>query len=144
MRELTLEWTDNNQRHTYIVGSQKVKIGRDPSRCDLVIQHPTVSGLQAEIFFRAEQGQFCIRDLRGEPNPPLVDGARITASEAVLQPNSIIYLGQVAIKVTAIAIAADSAGYSLQCPNPRCGRQVAYEYIELGCPLVWHFIGGSG
>jgi hypothetical protein len=132
MRELTLEWSDQNQHHTYKVGHQKVRIGRDPARCDLIISHPTVSGLQAEVFFRADRGQFYIRDLRGEPNPPLVDGVRITSGEAMLQPQSLVYLGQVAIKV--VAIATDNSGYQLRCPNPHCGRQVAYEYLELACP----------
>ncbi|AFY71032.1 Forkhead-associated protein [Thalassoporum mexicanum PCC 7367] len=133
MPELTLEWTDINQRQCHRIGDQRVRIGRDPARCDLIIQHPTVSALQAEIFFNADRGQFYVRDLRGEPNPPLVDGVRITGGEAALHPHSLIYLGQVAIKIAAIVVAAN-ADYGLRCPNPRCGREVAYEYLELACP----------
>ena len=58
MNSLTLQWHDAGEEKTQIVYEQQpsknpgtVRIGRDPKRCDIVLSHPTVSGLHVEIFF---------------------------------------------------------------------------------------------
>ncbi|WP_200906258.1 FHA domain-containing protein [Limnoraphis robusta] len=52
MNELTLKWIEANQLHIQTFKEEqpskypgRIRIGRDPHRCDVVLSHPTVSGL---------------------------------------------------------------------------------------------------
>ncbi len=110
MNSLTLQWHDANQEQTQIIYEQQpsknpgtVRIGRDPLRCDIVLSHPTVSGLHVEIFFNSQEKRFYIRSLR-EKNPPLVDGNQLVRGDALLNQGSIICLGQMQLKVINISI----------------------------------------
>ena len=110
MNSLTLKWHDANQEQTQIIYEQQpsknpgtVRIGRDPLRCDIVLSHPTVSGLHVEIFFNSQEKRFYIRSLR-EKNPPLVDGNQLVRGDALLNQGSIICLGQMQLKVINISI----------------------------------------
>ncbi|MGQ4645790.1 FHA domain-containing protein [Lyngbya aestuarii] len=163
MYEITLEWQENNHHRIEIIRDQQpsknpgtVRLGRDPVRCDLVLNEPTVSGLHVEIFFNLSTSTFGLRNLRNT-NPPLVDGRQITQGEAPLNQGSIIYLGQMQLKVVAVSLvgtsnlipktilmppaisttakanqsAPDGVSYGLNCPN--CGRVSHYERLALGC-----------
>lgn len=79
------------------------RIGRDPSRCDLVLGNPTVSGLHVEIFFDSQLQGFFIRNLR-QSNPPLVDDQQLLDNVLPLFEGSTIYLGQQELKVAAVSI----------------------------------------
>lgn len=110
MNSLTLQWHDAGEEKTQIVYEQQpsknpgtVRIGRDPKRCDIVLSHPTVSGLHVEIFFNSQQKRFYIRTLR-EKNPPLVDGKQLLKGDALLNEGSILCLGQMQLKVININI----------------------------------------
>jgi pSer/pThr/pTyr-binding forkhead associated (FHA) protein len=110
MNVLTLQWQDKNQNITqYIYEKQPskhpgtVRIGRDTLQCDIILTHPTVSGLHVEIFFHGQQQQFYIRNLR-EPNPPVINNQQLIKGEMALGKGSIIYLGQQKLEVTAISI----------------------------------------
>ena len=110
MNSLTLQWHDAGEEKTQIIYEQQpsknpgtVRIGRDPKRCDVVLSHPTVSGLHVEIFFNSQQKQFYIRTLR-EKNPPLVDGKQLVRGDALLNEASILCLGQMQLKVISINI----------------------------------------
>lgn len=110
MNQLTLEWQESGQQQTKIISDQQasknpgtVRIGRDPVRCDIVLSHPTVSGLHVEIYFNTWQQRFFLRNLR-EQNPPWVDGGRLDVPEVALNQGTTIYLGEVQLKVTAISI----------------------------------------
>ncbi|YAF94913.1 MAG: FHA domain-containing protein [Nodularia sp. CChRGM 3473] len=112
MNALTLQWHDAGQdkiQHIYEQQPSKnpstVRIGRDPLRCDIVLSNPTVSGLHVEIFFHTQQQRFYLRNLRS-PNPPLVDGQQLVQGEMPLNEGSIIYLGQMKLQVTRMAIAS--------------------------------------
>jgi hypothetical protein len=67
------------------------------------LSHPTVSGLHVEIFFNSQEKQFYIRTLR-EKNPPLVNQNQLVRGDASLNEGTIIYLGQVQLKVINISI----------------------------------------
>jgi FHA domain len=166
MNQLTLEWQDAAQRKTKTLSDQQptkypgtIRLGRDPVRCDIVLSHPTVSGLHIEIFFNPGVGQFYLRNLR-ESNPPWVDGTRLNIPEVPLNQGSTIYLGEIAMQVTAISIDANNLVshvpptilvapnapaaihpsttkppnpiYGLECPH--CQRICPYERLDLGCP----------
>ncbi|MDZ7958856.1 MAG: FHA domain-containing protein [Aulosira sp. DedQUE10] len=110
MNALTLQWHDAGQDRTQNIYEQQpsknpgtVRIGRDPLRCDIVLSNPTVSGLHIEIFFNPQQQHFYIRNLRSQ-NPPLVDRQQLAQGELPLREGSIIQLGQMEVKVTAILI----------------------------------------
>ena len=110
MNSLTLQWRDAAQEKTQIIYEQQpsknpgtVRIGRDPQKCDIVLSHPTVSGLHVEIFFNSEQKRFHIRTLR-EKNPPLVDGKQLFRGDTSLNQGSILCLGQMELKVISITI----------------------------------------
>ncbi|MTJ06267.1 MULTISPECIES: FHA domain-containing protein [unclassified Anabaena] len=159
MNTLTLHWQDKDQnitQHIYEQQSSKnpgtVRLGRDPLQCDIILTHPTVSGLHVEIFFHAQQQQFYIRNLR-EPNPPLINNQQLIKGEMALGKGSIIYLGQQKIEVTAISVhkiisptiippqlqihsptpvTRPTPVYGLQCS--RCHKISPAENLKIGCP----------
>ncbi|NJL62897.1 MAG: FHA domain-containing protein [Methylacidiphilales bacterium] len=166
MSALTIKWYDAGQEKTQTIYEQQpsknpgtVRIGRDPLRCDIVLSHPTVSGLHVEIFFNSQQQKFFIRNLR-EQNPSVVDGRRLTRGEQPLNQGSVILLGQTNIQVTGISTIEATVlspppvnfrsqpghtpvvakpllsqhhkpSYGLQCP--RCDRVSPHEHLEIGC-----------
>lgn len=161
MHELTLTWTENRQVRTQTIRDQQpsknpgtVRIGRDPARCDIVLTEPTVSGLHVEIFFNPQQKCFYLRNLR-HTNPPMVDGKNIIQGEVPLREGSVIYLGQMGIKVLGVTVSTLGVAptvlmppqqykipnqppspvpaiYGLQCP--KCDRISPYSRLDLGCP----------
>ncbi|AKG19935.1 FHA domain-containing protein [Calothrix sp. 336/3] len=166
MNRLTLQWYDAGEMKTQQITAQQpskhpgtVRIGRDPIRCDIILTHPTVSGLHVEIFFHPQQKLFLIRNLR-EQNPPMIDGKQLFQGETPIQESSIIYLGQQQLQVTALTISrhanailspspiipvknptppsnqasvpAAQPVYGLECPN--CHRISSIEHLQVGCP----------
>jgi hypothetical protein len=161
MNEITLEWQEagqirretirDRQRSTY---PGTVRLGRDLTRCDIVLSDPTVSGLHVEIFFNSSTQSFAVRNLR-ITNPPIVDGRQLINGEAPVSRGSTIYLGQVELTVVAVTHAVPNNGipatilmppqvfaavyqpapavvsYGLQCPH--CRRVSSYDRIDLGC-----------
>ncbi|WP_413165033.1 FHA domain-containing protein [Capilliphycus salinus ALCB114379] len=158
MNELTLKWIEANQLQIRTLHPQQpskhpgtIRIGRDPHRCDVVLSHPTVSGLHVEIFFDTTSDQFRVRSLR-DSNPPRIDGQLLSSTEATLNPGSHLCLGQVELEVVSISTPTPeipptillppnpvypikpqttSPQYGLQCP--KCDRLTPYEQIDLGC-----------
>ncbi|GAA6624045.1 FHA domain-containing protein [Scytonema sp. NUACC26] len=115
MNSLTLQWQDAGKDKTQNIYEQQqtknqgtVRIGRDPIRCDIVLSHPTVSGLHVEIYFHSQQQCFLIINLR-EQNPPLVDGQQLVRGTLRLHQGSTIYLGQQQLLVTAVSISSTSS-----------------------------------
>ena len=151
MSELTLQWFEAGQCRTHqIVEGQPTlvsgvfRIGRDPGRCDLVLPERSVSGLHVEIIFRTNYHQVAVRNLRPK-NPPLVDGFQLVDGEAPLHLGSRIQLGRLELLVQALHFSSltpqsspprPGESYGLQCPNPQCGKVLAYsqEILQQGCP----------
>ncbi|BAZ06405.1 FHA domain-containing protein [Calothrix sp. NIES-3974] len=166
MNALTLQWHDAGQERTQTIYENQpsknygtVRIGRDPSRCDIVLTNPTVSGLHVEIFFSHQYQQFMIRNLRSQ-NPPLVNGQRLVQGELPIHQGSTFLLGDASIHVFAVSItssnsipatilaipepgqnqnhqhshpALQSQGtYGLECP--KCHRVSSIEHLQVGCP----------
>ena len=157
MPSLTLEWTEAGQLITQTIEGKQasrnpgtIRIGRDRTRCDLVLSNPTVSGLHVEIFFNDQANIFYLRNLR-DSNPPLVDGIILNQGEAVLNLGSQIQLGQVQLKVVSLSV--DVSGvpptvllppnpnlalgllgseYGLMCP--KCSHISCYSQLDMGCP----------
>lgn len=164
MNELTLQWQEAGQQKTHKIYEQErcinpgtVRIGRDPARCDILLTHPTVSGLHVEVFFHSQQHRFYLRNLRTS-NPPVVDGQQLIQGEVALSQGSTIYLGQMQVKVIAVSVPATSsvpqtilippqpragtphpstpaappkAVYGLMCP--KCHQISPYEQLNFGC-----------
>ena len=160
MCSITLEWTEAGQLVTHTIQEKQatknpgtVRIGRDRARCDLVVSHPTVSGLHVEIFFNDQENVFYLRNLR-DSNPPLVDGKILNQGEAVLNSGTYIYLGQVEVKVVSVFLgtsgvpptvllpppanvaqypsATGPTEYGLKCP--KCLHISPYSQLDIGCP----------
>lgn len=158
-KQLNLTWTEAGVRQTQTIQNGQptknpgtVRLGRDPTKCDVVFSHSSVSGLHVEIFFNQELQEYVVRNLR-ESNPPLVDGKILASGEATLTSGSRIHLGQVQIDVvsvfaTAVAIPltvllsapvvqsssspTGPSSYGLQCP--KCSRVSPYAQLSAGCP----------
>lgn len=160
MHELTLEWQENIQRRIETIHDRQpsknpgtVRIGRDPTRCDVVLSDPTVSGLHVEIFFNPLTHAFALRNLR-DTNPPLVDGQQVAWGEIPLRQGSTIYLGQLELKVVAVSVTPQhhhipptvlippqapaaayqlvpDISYGLECPT--CHRVSGYDRMDFGC-----------
>jgi hypothetical protein len=166
MNQLTLEWHDLGQDKIQKIYENQpsknpgtVRIGRDPQRCDIVLRDPTVSGLHVEIFFQPQEECFYIRNLRLS-NPPIIDEQQLIRGDAPLRKGSLIYLGQMELKVTDVSVlvsssvpqtilipphprglhppqqptpaAAPQGVYGLMCP--KCHRVSSMQHLELGCP----------
>ncbi len=106
--ELTLEWEEADEIKSYKISNNqftknpgKIRIGRDPQDCDLVLSEATVSALHVEIFFNQEKEKFYLRNLRHK-NPPILDGQLLLAGEMPLTISSILRLGQQNLKVKGI------------------------------------------
>ncbi len=159
MSKLTLEWQEENIIKNFIFQGKDrddqpnlIEIGRDPSRCNLVLTHPTVSALHVKIRYDDRTYQFYLSNLR-ETNPPLVDGQKIIQGETPLKLYSQIYLGKVLLIVKSIQsksparviiprskpqitpqippIRSIQELYQLKCSG--CGRNCPYDWIDLGC-----------
>lgn len=110
LHELTLSWYENGELRSCTIEENResknqgrIRIGRDPQLCDVVIPDVSVSGLHAEIFFNTVKQKFYLRNLR-QQNPPIVDGNLLLAGEMPLANKSNIRLGRQQLKVSAIAV----------------------------------------
>ncbi|MGB3653155.1 MAG: FHA domain-containing serine/threonine-protein kinase, partial [Rivularia sp. (in: cyanobacteria)] len=106
--ELTLEWEETNETKTFKITNNhltktpgKIRIGRDPQDCDVILSEPTVSALHVEIFFNQEKEKFYLRNLRHK-NPPILDGQLLLAGEMPLSISSVLRLGRQHLKVKGI------------------------------------------
>jgi serine/threonine-protein kinase len=106
VQELTLEWTEQGQTRTQIIRPQqptkfpgRVRVGRDPAQCDIVLSNPTVSALHIEIVFDSQR--FLVRNLR-ENNPLYINGQPLSQGEATLHQGSVLRLGEAEVRVTSI------------------------------------------
>ncbi|NCJ08105.1 FHA domain-containing protein [Synechococcales cyanobacterium C] len=155
MPELLLQWTEAGQVKTFSIRDQQpsrhpgtVRLGRDPDQCDLVFGDRSVSGLHAEIYYQPQDQQFYLRNLR-PTNPPAIDGISLPQGQKPLHLGSTIQLGRVVLTVARlsagdhgvlappISLPPDLENvYSLQCPNPRCGKVSPYSetLLRQGCP----------
>ncbi|MBD2569182.1 FHA domain-containing protein [Anabaena lutea] len=138
MNSLTLQWQDAGQSKTQQVYDQQssknpgtIRIGRDPLRCDIILTHPTVSGLHVEIFFHSQQQRFYIRNLR-ETNPPQIDGKSLIQGEMMLSKGSLIYLGQQQLQVTDISI--NSIPATILVPPQQPPVQSGYNHPKKSLP----------
>ena len=118
MHELTLEWVEAGQLKSQTLSDKQssknpgtIRIGRDPQACDIVLSETTVSRLHVEIFFHSQQQCFYLRSLQ-EGNPPIVNGQPLLTGEVALSQGSNLRLGQLDLRVSAIALKHDLAGYT--------------------------------
>ncbi|WP_416674060.1 protein kinase domain-containing protein [Egbenema bharatensis] len=128
VHELTLQWVEGGQAHSQIISPQqpsrqagRIRIGRDPVRCDIVLSDITVSGLHVEIFFNTHDRSFYVRNLR-ETNPPLVDGQLLTYGERQLSQGSTLRLGHIDLHVSMIVLRQYPPGQlplNAQLPTPK-------------------------
>jgi eukaryotic-like serine/threonine-protein kinase len=125
LHELTLEWSENGEiRSCTIEENQqsknpgRIRIGRDPQVCDVVIPDVSVSGLHAEIFFNTVKQKFYLRNLR-QQNPPIVDGKLLLAGEMSISVGSGIRLGRQQFKVSAINTKKVPIDYSSISQTPQ-------------------------
>ncbi|BAZ38901.1 serine/threonine protein kinase [Calothrix sp. NIES-4101] len=110
LHELTLEWHEDGEIRTCTIEENqqsknfgRIRIGRDPQVCDIVIPEATVSALHAEIFFNGSKNRFYIRNLR-QKNPPIIDGQMLLAGEMPLISGSHLRLGRQRFTVSNIKI----------------------------------------
>lgn len=107
VQELTLEWTEQGQTRSQIIRPQqptkfpgRVRVGRDPAQCDIVLSNPTVSALHIEIVFDSQE-RFLVRNLR-QNNPLYINGQPLSQGEAALHQGSVLRLGEAEVRVTSI------------------------------------------
>lgn len=102
--ELSLEWIEEGCLKTQSIALNKVtkqpgvtRIGRDPSRCDIVLADGSVSGLHVEIGYDHTHQSFYIQNLR-ESNPPIINHQPLLQGRRVLLPENILQLGNLQIR----------------------------------------------
>ncbi|AKG22037.1 protein kinase domain-containing protein [Calothrix sp. 336/3] len=118
LHQLTLEWHEEGEIKTRtIIEKQnsknpgKIRIGRNPQECDIILPDPTISGLHVEIFFHSHKQKFYLRNLR-QKNPPIVDGHMLLAGEMPLAVGSSLRLGLQNFKVSDISCEELPSGYT--------------------------------
>ncbi|MEH2257461.1 FHA domain-containing protein [Nostoc sp.] len=117
MNALTLKWNEAGKQNTKQIDDQQLenncgtfRIGRDPNRCNMVLNSSTVSSLHIEIYFNTQIQRFCIRNLRGAQNPVLVNGIQLVQDEEfTLNKGSIIALGNQKIKIADLSVSANTS-----------------------------------
>jgi hypothetical protein len=102
--ELSLEWIEEGCLKTQSITLNKVtkqsgvtRIGRDPSRCDIVLADGSISGLHVEIGYDHTLHSFYIQNLR-ESNPPIINHEPLLKGRRVLLPENILQLGNLQIR----------------------------------------------
>lgn len=170
MNQIILEWKEAGHIKTLTLTDASptknpgtIRIGRDPSRCDLILPNLTVSGLHIEIFWR--ENRAWVRNLR-DTNPPIINRQhRLQFGELPLDEGSTILLGEVELNVVKIMTqpagipptlvvqppfaATETASPPIAKPPilpthppdicyglhcPQCQRISPYERLDLGCP----------
>ncbi|MGB7415015.1 MAG: FHA domain-containing protein [Thermosynechococcaceae cyanobacterium] len=113
MTELTLTWLEGGSPRTEVIippypskNPGTIRLGRDPNRCDIVLNESSVSGLQAEIFYDARCGGFYVRSLR-DSNPPIINGQPLPSGEVPLGSTNTIQLGRLQLSATCPIPATD-------------------------------------
>ena len=114
MVELSLEWIESGSLRTQRIGlnpiTQQVeitRIGRDPSRCDIVLADGSVSGLHVEIGYDPKTPEFYIQNLR-ESNPPIINGQPLVRGQMKLVHENIIQLGNLQIRANVTGVVSPS------------------------------------
>ena len=80
-----------------VVAGTESRVGRDGSRCEIIIAEPRVSSLHASV--KLENGQFFVRD-ENSNNGTTVNGARIAAGQWTPVPNgSLLRFGPIEMNV---------------------------------------------
>jgi hypothetical protein len=166
MHQLTLEWTVENQNVTHTLFPNQrtkvpgmIRIGRDASRCDVVLTHPdpsvekTVSGLHVEVFFKPDANAFYLRNCTADrqpprqPNPAIVDGQKVITEEVPLWTGSQIRLGKMTLRVKAVGdpqvAKAPEARYVLRCSNVKEPHFWGMDYQKLTCEICGRTILGA-
>lgn len=122
MPQINLVWNDSQNRFKNYQLSlleadlhKKTNIGRDQQRCEIWIEHNTVSRVHAEISFKSDWQRFYLRNIAAN-NPPRVDGGILTEGEVALYDGSIIQFGQVLIQVSDVVVEVAAAYPNLSSP----------------------------
>ncbi|HEY9603336.1 MAG TPA: FHA domain-containing serine/threonine-protein kinase [Allocoleopsis sp.] len=115
VNEIILEWVEQGQPKTRSIRENQpskhsgaVRIGRDPTVCDIVLPDATVSKLHVEIFFNPQQRCFSLRTLN-KSNPPIVDGEALPTGEVALHRGSRVRLGYIELRVADITLISQTA-----------------------------------
>jgi len=168
MQQLTLEWAIANQNlsQTLLLDQSTktpgvIRVGRDASRCDVILNHPdpsiekTVSGLHIEIFFNPTTNTFYLRNLTRDrqppkqPNPVVVDGQKVITEEVPLRVGSQIRLGRMTLTVRAIElpqVAAQVPGrpqYMKVCANSKTPHYYPLTYDKFNCEACGYVMLGA-
>lgn len=119
MSRLILIWQEGYETRAETIeisaGSKAdpIRLGRDPSLCDIVFSDPRISRVQAEINWDQREGRFYLQNLR-QQNPIFVENQPLIGSTA-LDNNAVISIGKTQVQVNlledlAIATAESSLG----------------------------------
>ena len=106
MNEIIISWQEKDLTKTKTIRELQpsknpgtVRLGREPSNCDIIFDDPSISRVHVEIFYNNQYDKFYLRNLKSN-NPPIVDNELVVKpAEVVLNNNSVICLGQTKIKV---------------------------------------------
>ncbi|MDE5076189.1 MAG: FHA domain-containing protein [Trichodesmium sp. St5_bin2_1] len=106
MNEIIISWQEKELTKTKTIRELQpsknpgtVRLGREPSNCDIIFDDPSISRVHVEIFYNNQYDKFYLRNLKSN-NPPIVDNELVVKpAEVVLNNNSVICLGQTKIKV---------------------------------------------
>lgn len=156
MYQITLEWLVLRQNVSQTISSNTetkvkdaVRIGRDETRCDVVLRHPdttiesTVSGLHVELFCDPHYGSICLRNLTQNrqplklPNPAVVDGYKVIHQEVPIRQGSQIQLGKMMLNVKTLEIDSVqlNSRYAIRCGNVKEPHFWPQDYSKLTCEI---------
>ncbi len=107
MNEIIISWQEKDLTKTKTIRELQpsknpgtVRLGREPSNCDIIFGDPSISRVHVEIFYNNQYDKFYLRNLKSN-NPPIVDNELVVKpAEVVLNNNSVICLGQTKLKLS--------------------------------------------
>lgn len=136
MPEITLQWQQHDQTHSYTVrATDRVTIGRGDT-CTVVLPQPTVSRQHALIF--AEGETFYVRNLSQTNSVRVNNEQRLTFDQtAPLQPGDVFQLGPVTFQVGS---REEAQPLKMRCSN--CGRVTDYT-PHAYCPWCGMSLAGA-
>lgn len=115
---LILEWVEQGRVKTWLIHQQlgqttaRVRIGQDPLQCNIVLADPTVSKLHGEIFFDLQRQRFYFWNLDTRRRTIINSLLILAQGEAVvLTQGSSLQLGEVTLKITAMALNSSGTFY---------------------------------
>lgn len=129
IRQLTLVFQRGREpTHHWGLSERKVSFGRDPDRCDVVLEDTKASREHAQLIFVRATGGYRLVDL-GSRNGTYLNGRRIESAD--VQPGAVLRIGD-----SLFIYSEATVPEGLLLPEPQPGRALSRAVAEAAADLA--------